>query len=66
MGSKIIIAILLIVPKVYSCNQVLGQGEVPLEDVLLLIKENKWPICCDIELEYPVKPWSNAVKEVKT
>jgi len=47
-------------------NQVWGQGEVPIEDVLLLIQENKWPIYCDIELEYPVKPWSNAVKEVKT
>jgi sugar phosphate isomerase/epimerase len=47
-------------------NQVWGQGEVPIEDVLLLIKENKWPIHCDIELEYPVKPWSTSVKEVKT
>jgi sugar phosphate isomerase/epimerase len=44
-------------------NQVWGQGEVPIGDVLLLIKENKWPIYCDIELEYPVKPWSNSVKE---
>ena len=49
-----------------NTNQVWGQGEVPLEDILLLIKENKWPIYCDIELEYPVKPWSDAVKEVKT
>ncbi len=47
-------------------NQVWGQGEVPIEDVLLLIKNNKWPIHCDIELEYDVKPWSNAVKETKT
>jgi sugar phosphate isomerase/epimerase len=47
-------------------NQVWGQGEVPIEDVLLLIKENKWPIYCDIELEYDVKPWSDAVKETKT
>ena len=43
-----------------------GQGEMPLEDVLLLIKQEKWPIYCDIELEYDVKPWSNAVKEVAT
>ncbi|MFH0842578.1 MAG: sugar phosphate isomerase/epimerase [Bacteroidota bacterium] len=47
-------------------NQVWGQGEMPIEDVLLLIKENKWPIYCDIELEYPVKPWSTSVKEVKS
>ena len=49
-----------------NMNQVWGQGEVPLSDVLLLIKKNKWPIYCDIELEYDVKPWSNAVKETRT
>lgn len=49
-----------------NTNQVWGQGEMPLADVLLLIKKNKWPIPCDIELEYDIKPWSNAVKEVKT
>ncbi len=47
-------------------NQVWGQGEAPIEDILLLIQENEWPIYCDIELEYPIKPWSDAVKEVKT
>ncbi|MBW6500710.1 MAG: sugar phosphate isomerase/epimerase [Bacteroidales bacterium] len=46
-----------------NTNQVWGQGEVPLAEILLLIKKNKWPIYCDIELEYEVKPWSNAVKE---
>ncbi len=49
-----------------NTNQVWGQGQMPLEDVLLLIKKEKWPIYCDIELEYEVKPWSDAVKEVKT
>ena len=49
-----------------NTNQVWGQGEMPLEEVLLLIKKKGWPIYCDIELEYDVKPWSNAVKEVKT
>jgi sugar phosphate isomerase/epimerase len=49
-----------------NTNQVWGQGEMPLAEVLLLIKKNKWPIFCDVELEYDVKPWSNAVKEVKT
>ncbi len=47
-------------------NQVWGQGEMPLEDVLNLIKTQKWPIFCDIELEYDVKPWSTAVKETRT
>jgi sugar phosphate isomerase/epimerase len=47
-------------------NQVWGQGEVPLADVLLLIKKNNWPLYCDIELEYDVKPWSDAVKETRT
>jgi sugar phosphate isomerase/epimerase len=49
-----------------NTNQVWGQGEMPIADVLLLIKKQKWPIYCDIELEYDVAPWSNAVKEVKT
>jgi sugar phosphate isomerase/epimerase len=49
-----------------NTNQVWGQGECPVEDILLLIKKNGWPIFCDIELEYDVKPWSNSVKEVKT
>jgi sugar phosphate isomerase/epimerase len=49
-----------------NTNQVWGQGQVPLEDVLLLIKKNKWSLYCDIELEYDVKPWSNAVRETKT
>jgi sugar phosphate isomerase/epimerase len=49
-----------------NTNQVWGQGEVPIEDILLLIKKEKWPIYCDIELEYPVPAWSNPVKEVRT
>ena len=49
-----------------NTNQVWGQGECPVEDILLLIKKNGWPIFCDVELEYDVKPWSNSVKEVKT
>jgi sugar phosphate isomerase/epimerase len=47
-------------------NQVWGQGQAPIEDILLLVQKNKWPIYCDIELEYPVKPWSDAVKETRT
>lgn len=49
-----------------NTNQVWGQGETPVADILLLIKKQKWPIICDVELEYDVKPWSNAVKETKT
>lgn len=49
-----------------NTNQVWGQGEAPVEDILLLIKEKGWPIICDVELEYDVKLWSNSVKEVKT
>jgi sugar phosphate isomerase/epimerase len=49
-----------------NTNQVWGQGEMPIADVLNLIKQKGWPIHCDIELEYDVKPWSDAVREVKT
>lgn len=49
-----------------NANQVWGQGEMPIADVLLLIKQENWPIYCDIELEYDIKPWSNSVKEVAT
>ncbi|MDP4224078.1 MAG: TIM barrel protein [Bacteroidota bacterium] len=47
-----------------NTNQVWGQGEMPLAEVLLLVKKNAWPIYCDIELEYDIKPWSDAAKEV--
>ncbi len=49
-----------------NMNQVWGQGEMPIEEVLLLLKNKKWPIFVDIELEYDVKPWSTSVKEVRT
>ena len=47
-------------------NQVWGQGETPLAELLLLIKNEAWPIYLDIELEYRIPSWSNAVKEVRT
>jgi sugar phosphate isomerase/epimerase len=48
-----------------NANQVFGQGETPVEEIMLLVKQEKWPIYFDIELEYTIKPWSDAVKEVK-
>jgi len=48
-----------------NTNMPWGKGETPVSDILLLIKKNKWPIHCDIELEYPVPQGSDAVAEVK-
>ncbi len=47
-------------------NQVWGQGETPLEETLLFVKNEKLPYYCDIELEYQIAPWSDSVKEVAT
>ena len=49
-----------------TTHQVWGQGQTPLAEILLLVKRNKWPIYCDIEMVYPVPEWSNPVKEVRT
>ncbi|MEN8201658.1 MAG: sugar phosphate isomerase/epimerase [Bacteroidota bacterium] len=48
-----------------NANQVWGQGETPIAGVLQVIQKNQWGIYCDIELEYKIAPWSDAVKEVK-
>lgn len=45
-------------------NQPFGQGETPIIKILQLIQKNKWPITCDIELEYTIPEGSDAVKEV--
>lgn len=49
-----------------NTNQIWGQGETPLIDVLKKIRDEKIPFFCDIELEYPVPAWSTSVKEVQT
>ena len=46
-------------------NMPFGEGDTPLSDILLLLKENRWPITADIELEYPIPEGSDAVTEVK-
>ena len=45
-------------------NQQFGKGETPVNEMLQLVQKNKWPIECDIELEYNVPEGSDAVKEV--
>jgi sugar phosphate isomerase/epimerase len=40
-----------------------GEGDTPLEDILKLIRDNKWDIYCDIELEYEIPEDSDAVLE---
>jgi sugar phosphate isomerase/epimerase len=46
-------------------NRNWGDGGTPLEDILQLIKKNKYPINCDIEVEYTIPSDSDAVKETK-
>ena len=45
-------------------NMPFGQGQTPVVEMLQLIQKEKWPIFCDIELEYEVPQNSDAVKEV--
>jgi len=47
-----------------NTNQVWGKGEMPIADVLLLLKKEKWPIYVEVELEYEVPADSDAAKEV--
>ena len=41
-----------------------GKGEVPIADVLLLLKKEKWPIDVFVEMEYDIPEGSDAAKEV--
>jgi sugar phosphate isomerase/epimerase len=47
-----------------NLNMPWGEGDTPIADILMLIQRNKWPIYCDIELEYTIPENSNAQKEV--
>ncbi len=44
-------------------NQSFGKGDTPVSEMLQLVQKNKWPIFCDIELEYTIPTGSDAVKE---
>ena len=46
-----------------SDNLPFGEGQTPLVEILQLIQKEKYPIFCDIELEYKIPAGSNAVKE---
>lgn len=45
-------------------NMPFGMGETPVNEILQLVQKNKWPMTCDIELEYNIPQGSDAVKEV--
>ncbi|MEN8116525.1 MAG: sugar phosphate isomerase/epimerase [Bacteroidota bacterium] len=47
-----------------NTNRPWGEGETPIADILNLVKKNKWPIYCDIELEYQIPEDSDAQKEI--
>ncbi|HZH70918.1 MAG TPA: sugar phosphate isomerase/epimerase [Mariniphaga sp.] len=47
-----------------NTNRQWGKGDTPIADILKLIQENKWPVYCDIELEYQIPDGSDAQKEI--
>ncbi len=47
-----------------NTNRPWGEGDTPLADILGLIKEKKWSIYADIELEYQIPEGSDAQKEI--
>jgi len=47
-----------------SDNQIWGQGDTPIKEVLLLMQKNSYDFTATIELEYRIPEDSNTVKEV--
>ena len=52
-------------PEHCALNLPWGTGETPIEDILQLVKKNKWKIPSTVELEYNIPDGSDAVKEVR-
>jgi sugar phosphate isomerase/epimerase len=48
-----------------GANMPWGEGDTPLKEILLLLKEKKYSIPASIELEYDIPAGSDAVKETK-
>ena len=48
-----------------GANMPWGQGDTPIKEILLLLKEKKYKIPATIELEYDIPAGSDAVKETK-
>lgn len=46
-------------------NQVWGQGDTPIKEILTLLRDKKYKIPATIELEYTIPKGSDAVKETK-
>jgi sugar phosphate isomerase/epimerase len=52
-------------PEHCALNLPWGTGETPINEILQLVKKNKWKIPASIELEYEVPESSDAVKETR-
>jgi hypothetical protein len=52
-------------PVTPNTNQVWGQGETPLKEILTFVRDKYPQIYCDVELEYMVSQWSTPEAEIK-